>query len=244
MPGRTLTPQQREAAERARREAVEQLHQQLAESIGSLDNRDAWQRYLSFARGFHSYSFLNRLAIMLQAPNATAVGGYRSWQAKGYQVRRGEKAIRVLGPVTRAVPLLDASGRPVLDEHGKPRTTRELVSVKAVAVFDISQCDGPPVPEAPWPALLTGQAPAGLWDSLADLVVQQGYRLERGSCGDANGITDFAARVVRVRDDVDDAQAVKTLAHEIGHTYQADRMDGRAAVECRGLFEVESESVA
>ncbi len=244
MPGRSLTQEERDAADQARRETVEQLHQQLAEGIANLDNRVAWQRYLSFARGFTNYSVGNQILIMLAKQDATAVAGYRAWQAKGYQVRRGEKAIRILGPVTRRVPLLDSAGRPVLDENGRQRHNQEIIGVRPVSVFDISQTDGPPVQEPPMPALLMGEAPQGLWDSLADLVAEHGFRVEPGDCGGANGLTSFAERLVRVRDDVDDAQAVKTLAHELGHVLLTDPSDVRGFVECRGLREVEAESVA
>ena len=240
MTRRRLTEEERQAAAQARRETVEALHRQLAEQIGSLDNRAEWERYLAFARSFHQYSFRNRLLIMLQAPDATAVAGYRAWQAKGYQVR-DRRPIRVLAPVTARVPLLDAAGRPLLDADGKPREIRKLVGVKPVSVYDISQTDGPPPPEHHVPVLLTGQAPPGLWDSLAVLVAEQGFRLERGDCDGANGVTMYDERVVRVRADVDDAQAVKSLAHELGHVLlTTDGMDGG----CRGLREVEAESVA
>jgi hypothetical protein len=44
-----------------------------------------------------------------------------------------------------------------------------------------------------------------------------------------------------VRDDVDDAQSVKTLAHEGAHSIlHADR----SGLDCRGILEVEAESVA
>ncbi|MFT4217260.1 MAG: ArdC family protein [Micropruina sp.] len=241
MTGHSLSEAQREAADRARRETVEELHRQLTEHVGSLDNRAEWERYLAFARSFHQYSFGNRLLIMLQAPDATAVAGYRAWQARGYQVRRGEKAIRVLGPVTKRAPILDPAGNPVLDADGKPRETRQLVGVKPVPVFDISQTDGPPPPQHPDPVLLTGQAPPGLWDALATLVADRGFRLERGDCQGANGLTLYSERVVRVRADVDDAQAVKSLAHEVGHVLM--HPDG-ADRGCRGLEEVEAESVA
>ena len=116
-----------------------------------------------------------------------------------------------------------------------------MVGVKPVSVFDIAQTDGPPPPEHPVPVLLTGQAPAGLWDSLAVLVAEQGFRLERGDCLGANGLTLYGERVVRVRADVDDAQAVKSLAHELGHILiTPNGADGG----CRGLREVEAESVA
>lgn len=244
MTKRTFSQQEREAVDLARRETVEQLHQQLADGIANLDNKDAWQRYLSFARDFTQYSMGNQLLIMLAKPDATAVAGYRAWQAKGYQVRRGEKAIRILGPVTRPVPVLDSAGHPILDEHGRPRHTQEIIGVRPVSVFDVSSCDGPPVPEPPSPTLLTGEAPAGLWDSLSVLVAEHRFRVERGDCGDANGVTSFSDRVVRVRDDVDDAQAVKTLAHELGHVLLTDPADVFGFVDCRGLREVEAESVA
>ena len=87
------------------------------------------------------------------------------WLVVVRQVRRGEKAIRVLGPVTKRVPVLDDAGNPLLDSEGKPREIRKLVGVTPVSVFDIAQTDGPPPPEHPVPVLLTGQAPPGLWDS-------------------------------------------------------------------------------
>jgi hypothetical protein len=41
--------------------------------------------------------------------------------------------------------------------------------------------------------------------------------LGRGDIGSANGVTHYGARTVTVRTDVDDAQACKTLAHELSH---------------------------
>ncbi len=244
MAGRSYTPEQREAADRARREQVEQLHELLADRIGSLDNTTEWEAYLRFARSFTSYSMGNQLLIMIARPDATAVAGYRAWQAKGYQVRRGEKAIRILGPVTRRAQLLDPSGSPVLDSDGRPRETRQIIGVKPVSVWDVSQCDGPPIPEAPRPVLLTGQAPPGLWEALAEVVTGQGYRLERGDCGAANGITSYAERTVRVRDDIDDAMSVRVLAHEAAHVLLEAPTTAEGVVDCRGIREVEAESVS
>ncbi len=70
--------------------------------------------------------------------------------------------------------------------------------------------------------------------------------LRRGDCGDANGLTDFADRVVTVRPDVDEAQAVKTLAHELGHVLLHDPgcFAGALAAGCRGVVEVEAENFA
>ena len=119
-----------------------------------------------------------------------------------------------------------------------------MVGVKPVSVFDASQVEPAP-PTPPMPALLVGEAPPGLWDALAELVDMEGYQLSRGDCGGANGLTDYGARHVRVRADVDEAQAVKTLAHELGHVLMPPEATGMlGAGSCRGIGEVEAESVA
>ena len=110
---------------------------------------------------------------------------------------------------------------------------------RVVHVFDPSQCDGPPLPDVR-PATLTGDAPGPLWHSLAAQVEAAGFTLERGGCAGANGRTDYATRTVRVRDDVDAAQAAKTLAHD--HVLLHD--GGEYNTGCRGRAEVEAESVA
>ena len=78
---------------------------------------------------------------------------------------------------------------------------------------------------------------------LQTFVEAQGYTVSRGDCGGANGITMFDSRQVRVRADIDDAAAVKTLAHEAGHVL-LHAPDQRQPFACRGVIEVEAESVA
>ncbi len=244
MAGRNLNEAQREAAERARREAVEQLHEQLAEGIASLDEKDAWQRWLGMASKLHRYSFNNVMLTMLQKPDATMIAGYRAWQALGHQVRRGEKAIKILGSVTRRVELVDrATGEPIRDAEGRLQYVRQMIGVRPVSVFDASQVE-PPVQSPPEPTLLRGQAPLGLWDSLAELVEAESFRLTRGDCGGANGLTDYAGREVRVRADVDDAQSTKSLIHELAHVLIRPDPGEPYGGACRGRREVEAESVA
>jgi hypothetical protein len=113
---------------------------------------------------------------------------------------------------------------------------------RVVHVFDISQTDGPEMAEPLRAQLLQGQAPEGLWDALADQIIDAGYSVERGDCYGANGRTSFATRTVTVRPDVDDAQAAKTLCHELAHIEMHDGSEYAAG--CRGRAEVEAESVA
>jgi hypothetical protein len=121
-----------------------------------------------------------------------------------------------------------------------------MIGVKVASVFDASQVEPPPKVERPQPTLLVGEAPPGLWDSLAQLVTEQGFAVTRGDCGAANGYTDFAAKEVRVRADVDASQAVRTLSHEAAHILTMDAGDiaTYGSRQCRGVLEVIAESVA
>jgi hypothetical protein len=61
--------------------------------------------------------------------------------------------------------------------------------------------------------------------------------------GGANGVTDFQAKTVRVRQDMEPASRCKTLIHELAHAL----MHGPASTDAlahRGVAEVEAESVA
>ena len=228
-----------------RREQLEQWQSRLAEQVTDLVNGDQWQRWLEVASRFHRYSFRNSVMILIQCEDATAVAGYQAWKTLfGRQVNRGETGIRILAPVTKRFDKVTPDGRPVLDEKGRPDSGTRLVGVRLATVFDISQTSGPDLPAQPLPTLLTGEAPAGLWDGLKGFVEEQGFRVTRGDCGGANGITDFTTGEVRVRADIDDAAAVKTLAHEAGHCvlHGPEGRDGQPV--CRGRGEVEAESVA
>ena len=217
------TPEERAEA---RRNTLEELHAQLAEQVANLGSVEAWQRWLSLARSLHSYSFSNVLLINAQCPGATMVAGFGAWKQKGHVVRRGEKAIKVLAPILRKTPVLDHAGRPVMDETGQPRFRREMVGVKPVSVFDASQVT-PEVQVPPPPQLLI-----------------EGYKVCRGDCGTANGLIDFPSREIRIRPDVDDLMATKSLCHELGHALTMSPKDQETYATQRELREVEAESVA
>jgi len=186
-------------------------------------------------------------------PAGHRVAGFRSWQSLGRQVRKGERGIAILAPCTyrpktadRAEPAAPAGPAPATSGGGATPDAgrgRQVRGFRAVHVFDLAQTEGDPLPDVA-PALLTGQAPAGLWNDLAGQVRGHGYALERGDCCGANGYTDPTRRVVRVRDDIDDAHAVKTLAHELGHLEAGHVGDLPTYATCRGRCEVEAESVA
>lgn len=107
-----------------------------------------------------------------------------------------------------------------------------MVGVRPAYVWHESQTTGDPIPEPPAPKLLEGGAPAGLWEGLAAQIQSAGFELrlvaDASEIFGANGLTDYASRVVSVRQNMDPAAQVKTLAHEFGHvsTLDSDRLRG------------------
>lgn len=197
------------------RERCEALQHQLGMRVAAITTSDEWMTWIRFARTMHrNRSLSNQLLIWMQNPHATTCLGFRAWQGQKRWVRKGEKAIRIWAPVTTktATENSDNNGTET-DGNDNQRT---VAGFRLVSVFDISQTDGHnPIPDQPLPALLEGDAPTLLWERLAGLVTENGFVLERGDCGLANGWTNFATRTVRVRNDVDPAQATKTLAYDL-----------------------------
>jgi len=200
----------------------------------------------------------NLLLIGAQAPQATRVAGFRTWQSLGRQVCKGERGIAILAPCTyrpKTADRTEPAGQATPAGH-EPATTstggaapqgaggkKQARGFRVVHVFATSQTEGAPLPDVA-PTLLVGQAPAGLWDALEGQVLGHGYTVHRGDTGRANGWTDPTSRTVRVSGDVDDAQAVKTLIHELAHIEAGHVADLPTYATCRGRCEVEAESVA
>jgi hypothetical protein len=251
---------------RAAREAkLDALHERLTGAVEQLVSGEDWARALAFAARFRARSFANTILIFTQHQEAYGLGlvpdpvpshvaGYRQWQQLGRQVSKGQPGYQILAPVTgrfaSATPQ-DAESWRRLGKGEKPRageTVRtKMVGVRPAYVWDASQTTGEPIPEPPAPRLLEGHAPAGLWEGLAAQVQSAGFELrlvaDASEIFGANGLTDYASRVVSVRADMDPAAQVKTLAHELGHVL-LHGPDASEARQHRGIGEVEAESVA
>lgn len=252
---RPRTAADKAAAQQRKADQLAAMHDQLTAAVEALRGSQAWTAWLDTAAKFHRYSLNNQLLIAAARPDATLVAGYEAWKTHGRQVRKGEKGIRILAPVTRrrtdpddttnttAAAGAGGEGAAAAD----PQPTRVISGFTSVVVFDVTQTDGDPLPAQPRPQLLFGQAPDGLWDDLAARVHTAGFTLQRAGTaaeiGGANGLTDYLTKTVTVRADVSDAQAVKTLAHELGHVLM-HQSDDTGRPDCRGMIEVEAESVA
>ncbi|GAB3623714.1 hypothetical protein GCM10027418_17980 [Mariniluteicoccus endophyticus] len=255
----------REEARQAREAKLDELHERLTGAVEQLVTGDDWAAALRFAARFRSRSFNNTLLIWVQhaaafaegrvpEPFPTYVAGYKQWQQLGRQVEKGQGGYQILAPVTGRFASShseDPESWRRLNRGEKPKpgevVRTRMVGVRPAYVWDASQTSGDPIPEPPSPTLLEGEAPAGLWEGLASQVRVAGFELlvvpHEGMIHGANGMTDFDAKQVAVRENMDPAARVKTLAHELAHVLMHDP-DAKDARAHRGIGEVEAESVA
>ncbi|MFV0451349.1 MAG: ArdC-like ssDNA-binding domain-containing protein [Propioniciclava sp.] len=255
----------RQEAREAREAKLDEVHEKLAGAVEQIVSGPDWTRALAFAARFRSRSFNNTLLIWVQhqgayeqgwvaQPFPSYVAGYKQWQALGRQVEKGQPGYQILAPVTgrfASANPSDANSWRRLGKGEKPRAGEvvrsKMVGVRPAYVWDASQTTGDPIPEPPAPRLLEGQAPVGLWDGLSQQVEERGFAVLRvpheGMIHGANGMTGYTANAVAVRENMDPAAQVKTLAHELGHVllHGPDAEDAR---QHRGIGEVEAESVA
>ncbi|SER92527.1 protein of unknown function [Propionibacterium cyclohexanicum] len=254
-----------EEARAARDAKLDALHEKLAGAVEQVVSGEDWMRALEFAARFRARSFGNTLLIWAQheeayeagrvsEPEPSYVAGYRQWQSLGRQVEKGQPGYMIFAPVTGRFASSNPSDSESwrrLDRFEKPKpgevVRSRMVGAKPAYVWDVSQTSGGPVPERPRPILLDGEAPEGLWAGLVGLVEAEGYSVLRveheGLIRGANGLTDYQARTVAVRANMDPAAQAKTLAHELAHVklHGPGNEDG---VRHRGIAEVEAESVA
>jgi len=170
------------------------LHEQISDGVAALVESQGWRAMLDIAAKFHSYSLGNLLLIGAQAPQATRVAGFRTWQSVGRQVRKGERGIAILAPCTyrpktadQAEPAAPAGPDPAATCSGGVAPDAgggQVRGFRVVHVFALHQTEGDPLPDVA-PALLVGQAPAGLWDALEGQVLGHGYTVHRGDTGRA-----------------------------------------------------------
>ncbi|MBN1171088.1 MAG: ImmA/IrrE family metallo-endopeptidase [Micromonosporaceae bacterium] len=222
---------------------VAHLHQQIADGIAALGGDPQWRALLALsARTGSRYSLGNTLLIGQQCPDATVVAGYQAWRKAGRHVRRGEHGIYILAPLVRRGSN-DTTGPAATGDAtslGEPdRGRSEIVGFRAVAVFDISQTDGPPIPAS---TAVDGCVPDGLRDALTRQLTKLGYQVRYGDCRPAFGITARADRTVTILPGQSPAQDALTLAHELGHI-ACGHLDTSDHTR-RSTAEIQAESVA
>jgi antirestriction protein ArdC len=191
--------------------------------------------YLAAMGRFHRYSINNVILIQSQRPGATRVAGFTTWRQFGRFVRRGEKGIAILVPLTyRRREIEDVSDA----EISEGDAVRRVVGFKTAYVFDVSQTDGEPLASLAEVAGDPGEFGARLTIFAKGCGIDVAYG--NRELGSADGAS-FGGRIL-LRDDLSPAVEFAVLVHEIAHEL-LHRGDRRAAVS-KTVRETEAEAVA
>lgn len=158
------------------------------------------------------------------------MASYRTWQALGRQVVKGEKGITIIRPVI--VKGVDA-------ETGVEQET--LRGFTTGSVFDVAQTSGQTLPEAPRPGLLPEDATESALSvkvAVMKLLDSYGVRVVRERMPEGRrGYWEPGKKTVGISADLAGVGELKTLMHEAAHCLgdhrpgAIDRADGETVAE-------------
>lgn len=221
-----------------RKQQAEELQAKLTHHIENLTTSQQWKTTLDAMRHFHGYSPRNFWLIRSQCSDATFVAGYRKWTTLGRQVRKGEKAIKIFGYRTYTTT--------EENEDGEEVTTKRAY-YPILNVFDVSQTDVIDGHNATIPNHLTGDDEHSIYARAEAYAQQLGWTVDKNPiAGAANGYTTLdGSYTIAIDSNLSDAQAAKTLLHELAHVILHTK-DGKALDDDvnRRVQEVEAESTA
>lgn len=223
-----------------RQAEAEALHASIVEQVQQLTDSGQWRAFLEFARSFHNYSLNNLLLILAQNPDATMVAGFRQWQTKGRQVRKGEKSIKIFG-------YREKKAETAADDDTPADDGRVIRYFPTLSVFDITQTDpiegADPLPTDPTQRLV-GDDDHGVIAPLTAHLESSGWTIGREPMAHASGCTDPETLRVILAESISVEQSAKTLIHETAHIklHHIDNVEEYR--QHRGRMEVEAESVA
>ena len=188
----------------------------------------------------------------MQRPDATLVTGYERWKSMGRQVKKGEKAIRIIAPApvkeNRQQKKLDEENKPVLDENGDP----EIEEVEAIVqkykvtnVFDISQTEGDPIETLDAVELTAGVENYAEFLQAVGKVAPVPIRFDELT-GQTKGYFHTVKQEIVIQKGMAESQTLKTAIHETAHSllHNKEKMAEQEDLKNRQTKEVEAESVA
>ena len=203
MSSKSLSGSERAAYRDGRRAEQRVLVEQACRELLS---SEGWRRFAETRAAFHRYSFGNCMLIAMQRPDAVQVAGFKAWQSLGRQVRKGERAIRILAPMT------------MKERDTRDAETGESFTIfRAVPVFDIAQTDGEALPQAPREPI-TGDSHAHYVPTLEAFAGSIGYAVGSAALEHAGGYCDQHARRIVISSAIAAANGrVRVLVHELAH---------------------------
>jgi antirestriction protein ArdC len=208
---------------------------------GALVDKDKLEALMAHYRvtGLYHYSMLN--SIMIQIQGGTIAQSYKSWQAIGRQVKKGERArISIWRPASRPAAK-STQAETIETETGAAEVHTAGTSGRQAfwlcKVFDVSQTDGDPLQYDHNSAVPEGFDPAQFFTAAAAL----GFPVSAEPLAGSRGYTD--GRRIVLSSLSNSVDKTKTLFHELGHCL-LKHVGASEYSDSRSTKEVEAEIVA
>lgn len=213
-----------------RKKELDALTRQLHDGIHEYIASKRYSAVLDSMSRFHQYSINNSIIIGLQNPEATHVASFSTWKKLNRIVKKGEQGIAIFCPYTYRVEKEMVKVDPVtknvmLDIDGNNLREKKLVEqigFKIGYVFDLIQTEQ-----------IKGKKefPLNFVDDLEHKVDSYEEFLNaikvfspvpvefENYIGNSKGYFSEKMNKIVVKDNLSDAQTIKTLIHEIAHAY-------------------------
>lgn len=193
-------------------------------------NPEEITNYLEFASKFYAYSPKNQALIFEQNSHTTFLGSFNSFKEMGWQVKKGEKGLKIFTPVKasyfyregekQAAQLFNATN----DEKNLIKQgaidLKTVLRFKLGTVFDISQTN---CPKEEYPTIFkygeNSKLHAELYEDTKDYVSQQGFPVFEKDVSSISlrGSFSPSTNVITISDKLNDTQKLSTLLHEFSH---------------------------
>lgn len=226
-----------------RKQEMAELMEKLEAGVKSVFNGEEYANYLKTMSKFRNYSLNNQILIWCQCPHATAVAGFNDWKRKfDRNVKKGERGIRIFAPMPIKVKEEESEDENGVSHHSGD--TEKLITLfRPVAVFDVSQTEGKPLPEFEINEL-TGEVVD--YERVLEAVIQVApcnLSFEEIDNG-AKGYYSVIANKIVVKTGMSEEQTLKTCLHEIAHAILHNRERAKVEKKDKPTKEVEAESIA
>lgn len=218
---------------------MEKLSTMLEQGLETYATSDKYRDFLKMMSKFHNYSAQNCLLILSQNPQATLVAGFDRWKRDfNRYVKKDSRAIMIKAPCKYK------------QKNTETGEEEERLGFKATYVFDVSDTEVIPGRISFTDGVENLKGSVKDFNDMilfltecADVPVE--YQKIKGKANGFYTEKDDVPKIV-ISDSLSELQTVKTLVHEIAHSYlhSSKKEEKDKSKKTRDQKELEAESVA
>lgn len=205
-----------------KKEQVEKLLHTLEEGVKNFEySPEKFKAIMEMQALMPKYTFRNIMLAKIQRPNASFIASYKRWEELGRQVRKGEKALRILAPRFKKVE----------KENGEEE--QQLIGFISVPVFDVSQTEGEPLPIDRIKLMLDGESEEAvqIFEWVKVLAAEDGCPVYLKKANGVNGFYSITDHEIVIDTDLSVNHRAKTAVHELVHSRVHRNIEGTTAEE-------------